>query len=270
MLVLFILVLSHEVALGSRVVGFRQPLETATVAVRGVVAPGTAVSGIRFYSNDATIFPRVFLAADSGDEDVPHAGAVLRSVANVPGESGYVEVKFPVHEVSEQQYLWAVVQFPDREFFRGPGAGGGPGIGLREAPGGMIWERSLYSGSGGFGELRSPVQFNISLIAQATASKTGTSGEVFQQRVSVRMGPTVGTGTSFSISLLRRARVTLRIFDIGGREVDRLLDADLPAGVHETRWSGLDARGRPVASGIYLYKLELEGQQRSGKIVVVR
>ena len=41
----------------------------------------------------------------------------------------------------------------------------------------------------------------------------------------------------------------------------RLVDGWVPAGDHRAPWDGLDARGRPVASGAYLVRL------RSGDVV---
>ena len=42
------------------------------------------------------------------------------------------------------------------------------------------------------------------------------------------------------------------------------------AGGYYLNWNGLDASGRPVASGIYLYTVDADGEERTGKIVVVR
>lgn len=68
---------------------------------------------------------------------------------------------------------------------------------------------------------------------------------------------------AFTIPSTRRASggnetayVRLELYDPSGRLVRRLLDASVFAGEHHERWDGLDQRGRPVAPGVYLVRLE--------------
>jgi hypothetical protein len=67
--------------------------------------------------------------------------------------------------------------------------------------------------------------------------------------------------TIIAFSLPERTRVRLEVLDVRGRRVRRLHDGVLPAGEHRARWDGRDDRGRPVASGIYLYRLEVPGHR---------
>ena len=55
--------------------------------------------------------------------------------------------------------------------------------------------------------------------------------------------------------------VRLEVFSMTGQRLRRLVDGWVPAGEHRALWNGLDARGRPVASGAYLVRL------RSGDVV---
>jgi glucose/arabinose dehydrogenase len=50
--------------------------------------------------------------------------------------------------------------------------------------------------------------------------------------------------------------VRLEIFDIMGRRVVALLADFLPAGSHRATWDGRDDKGHPVASGVYVYRLQ--------------
>ena len=59
--------------------------------------------------------------------------------------------------------------------------------------------------------------------------------------------------------------VDLRVYDVAGREVDRLLDRRLPAGPHEVTW-----RPRGLASGVYLYVLRAGNRTLSRKAVLIR
>ena len=55
--------------------------------------------------------------------------------------------------------------------------------------------------------------------------------------------------------------VRLEVFSMTGQRLLRLVDGWKPAGDHRALWDGLDARGRPVASGAYVVRL------RSGQVV---
>ena len=57
--------------------------------------------------------------------------------------------------------------------------------------------------------------------------------------------------TSIRFTLPNASDVSLRVFDLLGREVDTLVDELLPGGQHEVQF---DASS--LASGIYIYKLE--------------
>ena len=43
-----------------------------------------------------------------------------------------------------------------------------------------------------------------------------------------------------------------------------------PAGAHTSRWDGRDDGGRPVASGVYFYRLETVDRRITRKLVVLR
>lgn len=76
--------------------------------------------------------------------------------------------------------------------------------------------------------------------------------------------------TTIEFSTAERGAVVLRVFDVTGKLVRNLLNADLPAGHHSVRWDGLDDRGRPVASGTYLGRLEAGKASASIKLLLVR
>jgi hypothetical protein len=66
-------------------------------------------------------------------------------------------------------------------------------------------------------------------------------------------------------------RVSMRIFDVSGRVVHTIVDAeDRLAGRHEVAWNGQDASGRRVNSGVYFVRLESGGQLAMARIVLLR
>ena len=66
------------------------------------------------------------------------------------------------------------------------------------------------------------------------------------------------------------ARVTLRIYDASGRVVKTLHDGTAPRGRQSRTWTGTDDAGRRVAAGVYFATLEVAGERRTGKIVLIR
>jgi murein DD-endopeptidase MepM/ murein hydrolase activator NlpD len=69
----------------------------------------------------------------------------------------------------------------------------------------------------------------------------------------------------------RSERVTVRIFDLGGRLVRTLMDAvPVSAGTHSIRIDGADGRGGHLASGVYFYRVESAGGVAAGRFVVLK
>jgi aminopeptidase N len=78
-----------------------------------------------------------------------------------------------------------------------------------------------------------------------------------------------GPATSIAFSLPRAADVRMAVYDVRGREVARLVDGKLDQGPHTVNWSGRDALGRKVASGVYWYLLQADDQILGRKMVLL-
>ncbi|MBN1827467.1 MAG: choice-of-anchor J domain-containing protein [Candidatus Eisenbacteria bacterium] len=76
--------------------------------------------------------------------------------------------------------------------------------------------------------------------------------------------------TTLHFSTAAAGPVRLAVYDVQGRLVRTLVDRALPAGAHETVWDGRNGAGTPVASGIYLTRLDAAGEARSSKVVLLR
>ena len=66
--------------------------------------------------------------------------------------------------------------------------------------------------------------------------------------------------TKISYQLPADSEVELIIYNIKGQKVKTLVDEVLPAGEHSIIWDGRDYNGNRVGSGIYLYKLNVNGK----------
>ncbi len=60
-------------------------------------------------------------------------------------------------------------------------------------------------------------------------------------------------------------QVSLILYDVLGRRVRQLWRGPLGAGSHRFVWDGRDAAGRDVAAGVYLYRVEVDGQIEAKK-----
>lgn len=61
--------------------------------------------------------------------------------------------------------------------------------------------------------------------------------------------------TKLEFSIPNETDTKLMIYDVGGALIRTLVDSKMTAGEHSVEWDGCDDSGRPVDSGIYLYKL---------------
>jgi hypothetical protein len=61
--------------------------------------------------------------------------------------------------------------------------------------------------------------------------------------------------TKINFSLPQATNVTLKIYDITGREIVTLINEKMQPGKYVTDWAGLDRNNQQVASGVYFYKM---------------
>jgi hypothetical protein len=82
--------------------------------------------------------------------------------------------------------------------------------------------------------------------------------------------------TVIKYNLPTDSKVTLKVFNILGQEIKKLVDENISAGYHEVIWDGTNNSNIPVASGTYLYHIQLhslDGRQRynrSFKMILMR
>ena len=63
--------------------------------------------------------------------------------------------------------------------------------------------------------------------------------------------------------------VTLTIYNVLGQPLRQVWTGPLPAGEHQLTWDGRDAQSQPVAAGVYVYRLQVDGQTRTRKMVKI-
>lgn len=75
--------------------------------------------------------------------------------------------------------------------------------------------------------------------------------------------------TQIRYALSQGAHVKLIVYDIHGRRVRVLEDAEKAAGEYAQAWDGKDERGATVASGVYVYRLQIEGRVLARKMLLL-
>ena len=70
--------------------------------------------------------------------------------------------------------------------------------------------------------------------------------------------------------LVGRAPVTLDIFNVLGQKMRTLVSGELRPGYHRVAWDGRDEGGFDVASGVYIYRLEVGEFQQSRRLLLLR
>ena len=76
--------------------------------------------------------------------------------------------------------------------------------------------------------------------------------------------------TAIRYRLAEPGPVRLVIYNVLGQTVRTLVDGFQGRGVQQVVWDGRDEGGRDVASGNYIYRLELDGHGESGRMLLLR
>jgi hypothetical protein len=77
--------------------------------------------------------------------------------------------------------------------------------------------------------------------------------------------------TAIRFSAAQPGKVTIRVFDVSGRLVNTLSKNVTETGLNEIRWNGKSADGRPMASGMYFYKIRFaNGEESEAKMTMLK
>jgi flagellar hook assembly protein FlgD len=76
--------------------------------------------------------------------------------------------------------------------------------------------------------------------------------------------------TVISYSIPNVSYVSLKIYDILGREVKTLINSEQNIGIHNVQWNGDNNYGNKVSSGIYLYRIEAGNFIMTKKMILLK
>jgi len=62
----------------------------------------------------------------------------------------------------------------------------------------------------------------------------------------------------------------LVVYNLMGQQVRRLVNGEIQAGYHRVVWDGLNDRGEPVSTGVYIYSLTSPSFHNTKKMVLLK
>lgn len=80
----------------------------------------------------------------------------------------------------------------------------------------------------------------------------------------------LGKTAEIHYTILRNRPVSVRIYDATGRVVKTLLNEIQPPGSYQIIWGGEDDSGSKIPSGIYFCRIEIPGEARAVKLIILQ
>lgn len=76
--------------------------------------------------------------------------------------------------------------------------------------------------------------------------------------------------TKISFQLTEPGKTKVEIYNVKGQKVKTLLNENRNQGYHTIVWNGDDNNNNTVASGVYFYKVSLNGKENINKMIMVK
>ncbi len=127
------------------------------------------------------------------------------------------------------------------------------------------WDMDGDIDMSGYDELRDWIYFYEN-VPTASGVTRATARATLGQNHPNPFNPT----TSIHFDLEVAAEITLAVYDVNGALVAHIAKGHYPAGSHEVRWDGVDAKGKQVASGVYFYRLLSGNMELTRKMVLLK
>lgn len=102
----------------------------------------------------------------------------------------------------------------------------------------------------GWGTVNAVAAINAIPLTGVSQSKARPTDFVLDQNYPNPFNPT----TSITYTLPEDAFVSLKVYSVLGQEVRTIISGHQTPGSHRVVWDGMDAKGKPVASGLYIYR----------------
>ena len=122
------------------------------------------------------------------------------------------------------------------------------------------------------------LEFELSEIANISFSEDTISEEMeiviskipfsFLQNSPNPFNPS--TKISFDIKSDNTGNTELTIYNLKGQKVKQLVNESLAVGQHSYIWNGKDENNKKVSTGVYFYKLQIDGKHKVKKMLMLK
>jgi plastocyanin len=119
-------------------------------------------------------------------------------------------------------------------------------------------------------DVHGPAMAGSFTAALTGVSSDGGSDEVTSFSLAQNYPNPFNPSTTIAFTLPAQSEVTLRIFDVMGREVALLVQGPQPAGTYRAVWEGATNAGTPAASGLYFYRLEAGSFVKTERMMLLK
>lgn len=116
---------------------------------------------------------------------------------------------------------------------------------------------------------------DLALVAQKAPAPTAvveSRTTAIPQTLSLRQNypNPFNSGTALRFALPEATQVELAVFNPIGQQVAMLVHGMREAGAYSVAWDGIDDQGRPLATGVYLYRLRAGAQTETRRLLLLR
>ena len=119
-------------------------------------------------------------------------------------------------------------------------------------------------------------EIDIAQITSITFSENTSQGDIAEiiSKIPIKLlrnypnpfNPT----TTIAFELEKSGKSSVNIYNMKGQKVKTLLNEELLEGKHFRLWDGKNDNGKRVASGMYFYKVALDGKQLTRKMILMK
>ena len=146
------------------------------------------------------------------------------------------------------------------------GSSYGCGFGIAIDDNGNCYVTGYFAGITTFGSYSLTSSGSNDIFAAKLGNNTSVENEIISTEIRLSNYPNpFNPTTTISFSIQNDSKVELMIYNIKGQKIRSLLSDQITVGEHSIVWNGEDASEKKVGSGIYLYKLNMNGKMEAVK-----
>ena len=76
--------------------------------------------------------------------------------------------------------------------------------------------------------------------------------------------------TKIAFEIGESGKTKVEVFNVKGQKIRTLLNEKIEGGKHSVIWGGKDSNNRQVSSGMYFYKVSVNGNQKTSKMIMLK